>query len=162
MTFLASKNSDEPVANFAEIIDKLNKKPEIVDILNFELIPAELTLETKTYGYNDSLSLIKDTFFKQVGNIITEYQISLDTDYDYKDKVRQYRVKGYSITSGDRIDVSNKQIQRKEREYSYNYYSNKGNQNFSQKEDLQKMGLCDLFITMQDGRKIQINHLKEI
>lgn len=162
LSFLASKNSDEPVANFAEIVDKLNQKPEIVDILNFELVPAELILETTDTDYYGP-KLKKTTFFKKDGNIITQYDISLKTDYVYnKEQKREYKIKGYTIETGNKIDISNKEIQRKENDYTLRYYNHNRLEKFSQKEDLQIMGLCDLFITLQNGKKIQINSLQEI
>ncbi len=160
--FLALKTSEEPVSDFAKIIDKFKANPASSDIVKWELIPTVVSteLEKKPYSHSPD-SLKKYSYFKQNGDIITQYYVTIDYKYN-----KEQEFAGYTVDTSKYVDIKTKKLEYGNhsyyRGYNYNNYDNYDKKNYLQEKDLQNLGYCDLYITLESGKRIKINELTDI
>lgn len=166
VSFLAAKNSDQPVSNFAEIVDEFNANPRSSDIVKWELIPVEVSVDfpkkdNSCYGQPQPC---RTTYFKQVGESI--YQYSIRANYEYVHGIPansgQYQLRGFSTSGSKTFNPITKEVGYLENPYHYSNYWNKPEISVYDKNNLQTLGYCDLFITLESGKRIKINDLDEL
>ena len=168
VSFLAVKNSDEPVSNFAKIIDKFNKNPRSSDIVKCDLISgvfSDKIINTNHYGPG----LEKYIYFGRENDEIIEFSIQSENEYERVNNVPNYNKyisKGYSSNRLKSFNEKTKSVK-----YFDNYYYSSrattdsyrsSGKKIYQLEDLKRFDFCDLYITLENGNKIQIKDLTEI
>jgi hypothetical protein len=96
VSFLASKNSDTQVSNFAEIVDKFNKNPQSSDIVKCELVSGVFSDEMVEIKYHGP-GLKRNTYFGKEGDEIIEFNIQSQNEWDRitNPKSTNYISKGY-------------------------------------------------------------------
>ncbi len=167
VSFLAAKNSDEVVSNFATIIDKFNKNPRSSDIIKCELIPTEISTETKKDNY-DGVVLKKYSYFKQNQNVIIQYYVTLNNKYNQTSQ--KYELVGYTLEASKSFNSVTKEVAQLSQSYyrgsnnfnDYGYWNRTNKVNYLQEKDLKNLGYSDLFITLESGKRLQITDLDQI
>ncbi len=165
LSFLAVKNSEDPVPNFAEIIEKLKQDPRASDVVKCELIPGTFSDKT-TKGYNGALSLEKQLYFQRHGDEIVQVQVQQHNVYESAgySHTGKYVLKGFYVVKTKSFNEKTKKIQNYPYSYNSSYYGydhpDKGP--LYQTESLKKLDLCDLSVTLESGKEIKIDDLYKI
>jgi hypothetical protein len=174
--FLANENSEEIVQNYAKIVDKFNNNPHSSKIVKFELVPADISFEAKRlYDYSEP-TLIRNRYFKKEGNIITDYYLRLVNIRNYNQKHTEYIENGYSYYTYRKLDENTQMYIVDEHTSRYyfdreiykvniksNWFSGTEEKQVGfTKEDILAMGLCDLYVTLENGRRILVKDFGEL
>ena len=167
LDFLAVKNSDALVSNFAEIIEKFQKNPHSSDIVKWEVIPCEVDLETGMRQYNCTPALKGDSvYFKMSGDTVIQYQLQAQFKYNNTAKVdeEKYTPDGFTVSEMYKLDVANKAQIKEVREtmrYSGYYYNRPAERHYSA-EEIQKHGYGNLFVILENGKRTKVKNLYEL
>ncbi len=160
ISFLAIKNSEQPVSNFAEIVDKFNSKSQSSDIAKCELVSGVFS-DKITEIRHDGPGLEKHVYFGKEGEEVIEFNIKSINKYDGNKCISN----GYIIQKLRAFNEKTKLV--KSFDYYYNsaattnFYGHRGEKIY-QLEDLKKFDFCDLYIILESGKKIKLNSLSEI
>ncbi len=163
VSFLAGLNSETPVTNFAEILDKLKEKGQIYNIKEFELIPVEFSTETITQTNNGYVQphLKNGKYFQVINDLIIETQINADYDYGYgynENKIEP-RFKGYTKSESYFFDMKTKKYGQKEGErYHYSYYS----KNYTPEHQIKALKFYDINVIYENGNKVKLKSLYKL
>lgn len=171
--FLSEANSDQPVSNYAELVDKFNKKTYANKIVKYEFRPVvfdESSRENK-YSWNGP-ELCRSYYFINVGGTFREATASRINKREYIDpnlnsydrsNVR-YILEQYSIEyqnyyetvaimpdTGDLVIIPRNDSSG----YYYSYNKNKS-------LDPKSQELFDLYVTYENGKKVKIESLSKL
>jgi hypothetical protein len=168
LEFLAVKNSDTIVSNFAEIIEKFQKNPHSSDIVKWEVVPCEVNLETGTRPYYGSPMLTDDgVYFQMHGDTIIQYQLHARFKYNNNPnvEVEKYTLEGFTVSEQYKLNSTNnsqiKEMKSGRDGYSSYYYNRPAEPKYSA-EEIQKQGYGYLFVTLENGKRIKVKSLYEL
>lgn len=168
LDFLAVKNSDSLVSNFAEIIEKFQRNPHSSDIVKWEVVPCEVNLETSTPQYSYSPTLKESVYFKMNGDTVCQYELHAQFKYNNDPNVGQpkYTLTGYTVNDQYKVDTTNKSQVKDSQDnrdsgYSSYYYNRPQDPNYSA-VDLQKHEYGHLFVTLENGKRVKVKNLYEL
>ena len=167
LDFLAVKNSDALVSNFAEIIEKFQKNPHSSDIIKWEVIPCEVNLETATKPYHGSPTLKDDgVYFKMIGDVVIQHQLYAQFKYHNNPNVSEpkYTLEGFTVGESYKLNSTAKaQIKevKDDRAYSGYYYNRAPERKYSA-EEIQKHGYGHLLVTLENGRRVKVKNLYDL
>lgn len=170
--FLSEANSDQPVANFAELMQKFNRKPYANKIVKIEFRPTTFddTLKKSQYDYYGP-KLARDIYFVQTStpDVFAEKHVSVELEREtLPDNKYNFKVKGYDISddyyrrqglrqpTGELVDFP--EPQRDRYSYGYSYYNN-NNRKALTIEQMQQQPLFDLVVTFENGKERKVNSL---
>lgn len=158
-SFLALKNSDEIVSNYAEIIEKFQNNIHSSNITDWEFREKEIDF-TPNEGHQSTLK--NGTYFKLDGDIITECSVWINYQYQYNTQTykNDYVIKGYYLR--DNYSFNKKDLSGKYFSSSYGYYYNSSYDRTFSKEDLQKNKYYDIVAILENGKKINLKSLSEL
>lgn len=158
LEFLAQKNSDEIVSNYADIIDDLKKNPHSADIVKFELVPTNF-IPAAQKEPNNYFYMSGKTYHVDCGNgVITTVSIHPDSRYHQtknadNNYTGHYKLNGYTYYYGQKFDTNTKSVV-KEDNSNRSYYHR--SQVITQKQ-IEDLNLCDLYITLDNGNRVKTN-----
>lgn len=156
VSFLATQNSTEPVSNYAKLMDKFAKEPRSSDIMGFELVPVEISLESCKRQYYNEDALKRNTYFVKNGDMIIEKFIHQENKWNGK----TYDKEGYTVQDNYGFNAKTKELARYERSYShYSYYEKK---NLLKEQDLKNLQFNDLYVILENGKKKKLEFLTQI
>ena len=176
--FLAEANSDQPVSNYAELMEKFNKKTYANKIVRYEFRPVTFNENVKQEQYYGP-KLCRSVYFCEVGagtGTFSEAHASVTTERKHVDGSTkdEFVVKGYEFyiedwyghsrtgmksATGELIEIPHSNP-RSDRGY-YNY-------SYGQKHDtldlasMQKQQLFDLHIVYESGKQKRITSFGEL
>lgn len=146
--FLAVQNTESPVSNYAEIIEKFQSNTHSSKIVKWEVTPCEFdTTSIKRNGYQDTLK--KAYYYVLKDNLLFEYNISPRMDYNYS--TRDYTFKGYTYYAPNVIDINTHSVKESGGEYRSSY----GLHVYSE-DSIKNLNLGDLTVTLENGKKIKV------
>ena len=166
LDFLAAKTTEEPVAEYAAIVEAFQSNIHSAKIVKWEAVPAEVSTKTtkNSYPYYPD-SLKRTVYHKLEGNILTEYSVSADQKREDKDGQTTHTLLGYRVGEQYRFNIETQSIIEAPRvqhdSWSYRYSSTPQPQPITA-DQLQAYGLCDLFITLDNGRRVKLSNLHSI
>jgi hypothetical protein len=153
LDFLAAKNSDEIVANYASIVEDFQKDIHSSEIDRWETKPVSFDSKTTKTTWGESLD--KPTYFQIVGNVITQHDIRRETRYFPTEK--EQRFSGYDMESDySLLTDTNEIIYSRNRIGGYSYYNHTPRYQLA---DLEKQEFCDLYCCLKNGHKIKVDSL---
>jgi hypothetical protein len=173
--FLAEVNSDAPVSNYAELVDKFNKKTYANKFTRFEFRPISFNPETKKTDWY-GLRLVRDAYWLETKTpgIFSKKTVKLHSNtprfpdgngYDYS----KTQILGYTIDDEDYYDnvgVKNgttELVTITGTRTSTNYYYNSPHQrDCLSLDDMQKRAFYDLYIIYEDGRERFISNVNDL
>lgn len=149
---LASKNSDI-VSNYAHIIENFQNNPHSSKIIKFEVLPTVVDFSTcKNHSYYRK-TLKKSRYFIKSGSFIDEVCLSLETKWNKA--INKDEFAGYDITNYSSIDIDNQTLSSNRSGWFSSYPPKK----YKTKEDIERMGLGDLYVTLENGRCFQVEDM---
>ncbi len=167
LDFLATKNSDEVVSNYAEIIENFKKNPHSSKIVKWETIPTKFNNTPVMREYYGP-QLKKSVYFTVNGNQISEQHVSVtferkrDAAYTSKDW-SDYTLKGYVIKKEYDFDIQTEsQLKPTSEPQRYNFYGYNNQRDEVTEEKINEYKLHDVFITLENGNRIQLNTLYKL
>lgn len=151
LEFLAHKNSEDIVGNYAEIIENFQNNIHSVDIIDIRAIPATIEAEivnpSPQWGWSYD-RLKRNTYYKIENGFVKEFTVEHESS-----RHPDYKVLGYKIISRHysdwSYDISGKTLRTQDRAY-YSYREPE----ILSLEKLLNLGLCDLEVTTETGKKI--------
>ena len=153
ISFLASRNTDEPVSNYADIVENFQKNIHSSKIVKIETVPVQVDFSTKGNTWGPELR--KTNYFLKVGNNIMSRNLKTANKSTIQNEKYVYETVGYYIQSGyygikpDSVEI----IQD-----DYLLFHDK----VKTKEYIESLGLCDLFMTLENGKKIKFNEFRDL
>lgn len=170
--FLSEANSNTPVSNFAELMQKFNKKTYANKIVRYEFRPVEFSpdyRDTDWYGPQ----LCRSTYFVQssVAGVFREQQVSLIKSRlpEEGGKKASYSIDGYEFlpdrfrdnrgmkaSDGELVDIPSAAPKPS---FYYCDYNNKPKQNLSY---MKSQKFYDLYIIFENGKEKRITCLYEM
>lgn len=169
--FLAEANSDQPVSNFAELVQKFNKKSYANKIVKVEFrsVTFDPTMKKAEYSYY-SPRLARDIYFVQTSNpdVFAEKHVSAEVKRDvlpdgkYSD---DYKVLSYEVSDdyyrrqamrqpdGELVDLGEPQRDR------FSYYNYHRDRKTYTVEQMQEQKFYDLVVTFESGKERKVNSL---
>lgn len=161
LDFLAAKNSDEIVSNYSDIIENFQKNPRSNKIVNWEVKPCEInTQTTKREYYEERLVLKESSYFKIDNGVLIQYNVDLNEKYVPSGSVH-YTYEGYRLEEYYRLNVENQSVIMKDKNYCYNSFLNRYDKVYSL-ESLNNLGLGNLYITYENGKKQKLENLYKL
>lgn len=176
VNFLAEPNSDTPVSNYADLVDKFNKKLYARNIVRYEFRPTAFDTSTVKDTWNGRKlcrtdywvpSSEREKFFVQI-EVNPSVNIPYNSTTGRRD-VNNSTVVGYSITkqgtyygySG--IIEGTAEFVKIEGERSNGYYYGNRNEKILQVEEIEKQyKLHDLYAIFENGKEKKISKLDEL
>lgn len=101
VAFLSEPNSATPVSNFAELMDKFNKKIYAHKIVKYEFRPTTFDGADRPVRYykDGRRELKRNSYFTEYSKgVFTDCNISMDYKYVYENTTVRYDFKGYVIS----------------------------------------------------------------
>lgn len=159
----ASKVTEDPVENFSDIIESFGKESHSAKIVKWEVIPCEISTETKKSDYKDDVSLKRSIYFSVRDNIIYETAVSRATERknNANSNKAEYTLLGYQTREYKKFDLNTQildDIKDPYNNYHYSWDRDDRRPVFSQ-ETIQKQGLGDLYVTFDNGRRIKADSI---
>lgn len=174
--FLAEPNSDQPVSNYAELMDKFNKKTYANKIVRYEFRPVSFNEAMKNEQWYGPKLCRGVYFHESSAGIFCEAQAIARTErkQDTGSTKDGFIVKGYDFTyedwyghsrtgmkadTGELIEVPHSNPRKATGYYNYSY---------NQKEDahdlawMQSQKLFDLYIVYESGKQKRITSFGEL
>lgn len=164
--FLAAKNNDEVISNYADIIEQFQKNPKSSKIISWEVKPAKIDFTTKLGSYGGFELVKKKSYFKIENDIVSDYTIEVKSEYNYANSQSgksSYTFLGFQVAPRWHCFDINKQefVERKSMPRIYNnYYGAK--EKYDSEEEILALGLGDLYITLENGKKIKVDCLSNL
>ncbi len=164
LDFLAAKTTEQPVENFATIVEAFQKNIHSAKIVKWEAVPTEVSTKTvkSTYAfYADSLK--RTVYHKLEGDTLTEHSVSADWKSVNKDGQTTHELQGYHVSEQYIFDIKTQTITERPRQsYQSWSYHERVQQKPITAEQLQAYGLCDLFVILDNGRRVKLDHIHNI
>lgn len=148
--FLATLNSEDPVANYAEIVDKWNEKINSSNIENWEFKPNNVSIEKlfdkeyKFFGFSNFV----EHYIEKSGNNIVFYNIYAEKNYSAPNDIK------YHIEKQGSLDMNTLEYSYEPRNWSYDNYRRV----FLSKEQVIKKVKDSLgpYAVLSSGKKIKV------
>ncbi len=157
-SFLAELNSEDPVQNYAALVDQFNGDVHSSVIEKWEtkpLKPTESWLELKKDGYHSYLK--RAHFTKMVDGVVIFWNMSVIRDSD--DKVR-----GYKLKEDGALDTKTFKYESRGN-YHYHVWSNNDDRGpvLSKKELFDRLAGCaDIDMVLSSGKKVRLKNIGSI
>jgi hypothetical protein len=165
LDFLAVKNSDALVNNFADIVEKFQKNPHSSDIVKWEVVPCEVDLETGTRQYYNSPCLKGDgVYFQMHGDILVQYQLRAEFKYHNTAKAdeEKYTLDGFTVSEQYKLNSTNKSQIKEVKSSNRSYYYNNPPEPRYSAEEIQKHGYGNLFVILENGKRTRVKTLYDL
>lgn len=172
--FLAEPNSDTPVSNYAELVDKYNKKIYSKKILRYEFRPTPFDPSTIKDSYNGRTlcrrgywvpSPKRENFFVQLGvNAVVDVPYNATGRRDPDNAV----VTGYSLETEDiyhgysGVVAGTTEFVKVTADRNNGYYYHSNGRKSVKLEEMMQYKLHDLYAIFEDGKEKKINKLDEL
>jgi len=158
--FLAAKNTEDPVSNYADLIEEFQKDNHSSPIVKWELVPTEISFETKPDKYNHrGPTLVKNVYFSQEGNVISQHWINAQYQHKYDGKGKtEFVLVGYEHGSYWEFDLNTQTrgyIQNRHPQGGY-FMGHYESRKWPSEQDIRTLKWCDLYITLANGRRIKL------
>lgn len=169
--FLSEANSDQPVSNFAELVDKFNKKSYANKIVKYELRPTTFdpTVVKSQYG-GHALKNAAYCVQSKIPGVFVDIHISMRiqryvlNNGRYSDNENDYTVQGYEISDhygklqGVRNGDGEIVIVEKDAPNRYTYFQDR----LQTLEQIQKLSLYYLYVTFENGKERRVKSVYEL
>lgn len=176
MEFLAEPNSDQPVSNFAELVDKFNKKTYANKVVRYEFRPTTFDESVKNEQWYGPRLRRQTYFHERSPGLFTEARATVNTERQHVDGSTKdtFTIKNYDISfedwyghsdtgikadTGELVEVANSQPRQSDR-YYYGYSRQR-----EESHDLawmQAQKLFDLYLVYENGKQKRITSLGEL
>lgn len=171
LDFLATKTTEQPVEEYAAIVEAFQKNPRSAKVVKWEAVPVEVSLKTTKASYSyytDSLK--RATYHRMEGNIITEVVVKAEWDTQVSGSDNKHTLRGYSTKDNLRFDTETEIVtnlyeqRRKAARSSWTSWNTTPTQKpaYHTAESIQNLGLCDLYVTLDNGKRIRLTQLSEL
>ena len=158
--FLASLNNEEPVPNYADLIEEWNGDIRSSKIVGWEFEPLSLT-EIKTRKDTWGRPVPERSTFMQVqGDLVLYWHLELNTDTRYVGNQYEHNVVGYFLY---RHGGFNMKTQGRDYSYDtsrYNYWGQRREASLSEAEalaELQSKGCVEVYVVLESGKKVRLD-----
>lgn len=159
-SFIGSQLTEQPVEDFAARIEAFQKETKSAQIVKWEVVPTEVSFETKKPDYaHYDVSLKQSVYYTLKDGVLTRWQLSRKTKSDYMDGKTVYTLLGYDLAENERLTIATQTtIPVYERHYGYRgYYSPVTPEpKVLTEAEVQSRGLGDLYVTLDNGRRIKV------
>jgi hypothetical protein len=168
--FLSHANSDTPVSNFAELMDKFNAKSYANKIVKYEFRPATFDTALKGATYYGS-QLNRNVYFTGTSTLdmFKETSVTITHKHEYDEHRNiKYVFNGYDVSNenggytgikqadGELVEVPS------DRNRNYNGWSGYNNKAGYSLEYMQGLKLYDLYVTYENGKEKLIKSVYEL
>ncbi len=161
--FLAEANNDQPVSNFAELMEEFNKRLYANKIARYEFRPTTFDESTKSSQYD--LKLCRGTYFHETSpGVFSEAHASLDISRDYNNAKPEYKINGYTISLDDpygrsktAIKVETGELFQTDSTRTSNFYSYH-RVNIRDLAFMKEQKLFDFYVVFENGKEKKIDN----
>lgn len=151
--FLSKKNTEEPVINYAELIDKFKADIHSSPIVDFHEDEPKIDLNVKLGAYG-RYEIARTTYYKPSADRITLYTVHPESDYDYATKTNTF--KGFQICASS--SFMKKTLNDPNRN-GYNNWNERTKKIYSaeeMEEHLRTGGFKDISYVLESGAKVPL------
>ncbi len=166
LDFLATQTTEQPIEEFATIVEAFQKNIHSAKIVKWEAEPVEVSTTTvkNSYAYYAD-SLKRSCYHKLEGDILSEYSVACDWERVDKDGQVSHRLRGYRVNLQHRFNIKTETMVESPRStydnWSYRYNHTPEPPPLTA-EQLQAHGLSDLFVTLDNGRRVKLPTINAI
>lgn len=153
---LAARTTEEPVAEFASIVEEFQKCIHSAAIIKWEVKPVEVSDECDASPYaHYPPNLKRNTYYTQSGGIVTEWTVSRENKWVSSEK--EHELVGYTVSESCTVHIADQSIRRPQYSGGYHWYNDR--RTYLTIEQVRARGLGDLYVTLNNGRRVRLNSL---
>lgn len=159
VSFLATLNNPDPVANYADLMDTFKGDIHSSTVTGWEIKPFKASLAAKQHSLDGRATLIRQTYCQFKDNIITFYEIKL-VQADHKLNGRYwYTNSGYYITKRGTLNTTTFE-KSGDSSYSSSYYRDRSQSFLTEEQTLAELEkFVEVYMILESGKKLCINGL---
>ena len=169
--FLSEANSDQPVSNYAELVEKFNKKPYANKIVKLEFRPTTFDPTTKNTQYYGPALRRGSYFVEYSPGVFVDSSVAVETVRKNKPdggQTNEWDINGYRFQDGhyghDYLGVRQSDgelvniVGHKPDNYSWNYSREKA----KDLAHMQSQKFFDLYVVFENGKQRKVNSLSAL
>ncbi len=163
--FLAAKTTEQLVEEFASMVESFQCNIHSARIVKWEAVPAEVSTSTTKQDHWNGPPLKRSTYHKLEGNTLTEYTVSAEYKTEYGGDKRTHTFLGYGIIDSYWFNIETQSIIQSPKQDYYNWSDRNCWSSATPlltAEQLQAYGLCDLWVTLDNGKRVRLKSIQEI
>jgi hypothetical protein len=149
---LATKDTDVPVSNYAELIEEFSKAKYASLPIGFEsnVVIPDWSLESEDQWHDKVFG--SNLFIKHDENNYTKVRICVDRKYNYETK--KYEIeRGYYISNERKYTL----LDSNNFKYEWDWNNSYDNRKYYTKEELKSLIFYEIFIKLDSGRLVRID-----
>lgn len=146
VSFLASLNSEEPVKNYAELMDRFDKSLNSKAITSLKTVPCNLDLSLNSVGNG----LVKNTYATRQKDLLYIYEVR--SSFSYPDQ----KLNGYTTYCRGCLDLASSKT-RDDLIYGNGHRYGYNEQILSEAEIAKKLqGTVQVFYVLENGKEVEL------
>lgn len=172
LDFLAARTSDEAVTDFADLVEAFQKKIQSAAVVKMEVVPVD-AVSVEGNGKEPvahDFALKRAVYFQKVGSVINEVKVLPLTRYEPMTSVSAAKTVflGWEVAAdsyyASSFNMDTQTTVLREWNYGHCFYHTDRHkeQRALTVEALQQQGLSDLFVTLDNGRRLKLKTLSEL
>ena len=169
--FLSESNSDQPVNDFAELMDGFNKKLYANKIVSHEFRPITFDESTRNHEYYGPRLNREIYFYEAAPGVFSEAGANVEVLREYNGDKCEFKTGGYTITyedwyghpkTGIKVDTGEliKVASLSTRNHGFYNYSHK--RDFRDLAFMKSQKLFDLYVTFENGKEKRIEKFSSL